>query len=628
MKNQISRRAILGVSASAAISGLATDARSLEFEMANGENRFIPDLLTPSIDLFAAETPQFNLVDGTVAVVTSEKQPFILMKGYDPDKWFFAPRWGKLAVNTSGRPAFTVTKKVKNNPDGSRTTVGGQLSLMVELAVQIPNESSKQEWTSLIQTVTQLNPKGTAFNFQPLPLYSGKMSVFGLDTYLIAGQKTKEIPVGASSSIAMVFDLSADGADYFHTLVGTGKASPTVSIIFEFKYDRFVPKCTVQAHGLKQKTYDYFSINAKARASYFGLVNGSAEYSKTRADLRSQDGLDISFLGTPPEGIDQQKLLDSLLDQFIKIEVGNWIDPSKSTPANASDPGGFFGGVSVAMKEEHFSDTAKFDRSISFSKIEQEVHQASFSFEQQISKLIASEHAYLIQDDKKLPLLVAASASDAVRLYAIAASYGTGPDSTAIKFDTIDAKKGGIASVNGVSGGVIQFPAGANPPLSAQITTIVDFDPPLNGYKYTETVPVISSGASFFVQPDRFVQKTSLFFTFTLDVDDPKSKALFQWQFKSPNGPNTVGGALLIIPDPNAASYNVAGYVIKFPFQPADVKPDGTGPNIKYALKGVTGSWKDKKSSGTIELLASSLEIDWDGQRLLTPSAFVTERFL
>ncbi|MBR1033885.1 hypothetical protein [Bradyrhizobium liaoningense] len=626
MPSSITRRGLMLGSAAAGTLLSASSSEGIKFQLAPGETRLVPNLLAPEIDLFDTPIPQFNLVDGTVAIVTSERQPFVLLKGYDQDKWFFAPRWGRLATNPNGRPAFTITKKVRNNPDGSRTTLGGQISLMVDLVVQLPNDDTRQEWAALIKAIAQLNPRSGAFNFQPLPLSKGKMNIYGLDQFLAPGQKTKDVPVGASSTIAMVFDLNPDGADYFYTLVGMNTASPTVAIMLEFQYDRFIPKCLVQARGLKKKTYDFFSADAKARASYFGLVSGSGEYSNIRKELRSIDGLDVSIIGEPPAGIDQQKLLDSLQDQFIKLEVGQWIDPSKSTPANAESPGGYYGGVSVAIKQEHFSDEERFDRRISFARIEQEMYQASFSFEQQVSKLLPAEHAFLIQDDKKLPFLVTASASNVVRLYAIAAAYGAGSDATAIRFDSIDAKKGGIASVNGVPGGIIQFPAGGIIPTSAEVTATIDFDPPMNGYLYRQTVPITPSGASFYIQPDVFVQNTSLFFSFTLDATDPKSKALFQWKFTSTNGPNTVGGAILILPDPNGAMYNVASYLIRFPFHPNDVKIDGSGPKIEFAMKGVAGDWRGRQSNGTIELQSASLEIDWIGQRSVNLSAFASDR--
>ena len=100
--------------------------------------------------------------------------PFVLLKGFNPDTWFYAPRWGRIARGPTGEPAFLVTKKVRNNPDGSRTTIGGVLSFMIELVVELPSEDQQQQWTKLIKTLYNLQPGAGAFNFQPLRLSVGK----------------------------------------------------------------------------------------------------------------------------------------------------------------------------------------------------------------------------------------------------------------------------------------------------------------------------------------------------------------------------------------------------------------------------------------------------------------------
>jgi hypothetical protein len=132
-----------------------------------------PDDPKTLIDLAATNVAGFNLVDGTVAIATSPQMPFILYKGYNPDTWFYAPRWGRMGKNPDGEPAFRVTKKVRNNPDGSQTTVGGILSFLVELVVELPTGDQLDEWTNLITTLYNLQPSAGQFNFQPLRLTAG-----------------------------------------------------------------------------------------------------------------------------------------------------------------------------------------------------------------------------------------------------------------------------------------------------------------------------------------------------------------------------------------------------------------------------------------------------------------------
>src|SRR5688500_10154765 len=102
-----------------------------------------------TISLATAPVPRLNLLDGTVAIATDPQMPFILYKGHNPNTWFYAPRWGRLAKNPEGEPAFMVTKKVRNNLDGSKTTLGGILSFMVELVVELPSEGQREQWTNL-----------------------------------------------------------------------------------------------------------------------------------------------------------------------------------------------------------------------------------------------------------------------------------------------------------------------------------------------------------------------------------------------------------------------------------------------------------------------------------------------
>jgi hypothetical protein len=569
---------------------------------------FEPDRL---LDLTAADLPNFNLVDGTVAIATDPQMPFVLFKGYNTDTWFYAPRWGRIAKNPNGEPAFTITKKVRNNPDGSKTTVGGVLSFMVELVTELPNDQQRQIWDQLIKTLYNLQPRAGVFNFQPLRLTHGKMNVFGLDMYARPGQPLKDVDVGASSSIGFAVELTPDGADHFAAMLGASPSPfpPQVAIIFSFKYQYLVPQCVVQAHGSKKKTYDYFSVNAKARASYFGLVNGSFDYQSTRADLRQMQGLDVRIVGTPPQGVDQQKLLDSIFDMFVKMEVGQWIQPDPK-PVEAPEPGGFFGGVSVAMKSVSLSDEAQFDETLSFTAINEEIFQVSFNFEQQLGAFAAAKHLFIEQDDIKLPFKLAIGSSEKVKIVVPSASYTTTTGPQNVQCRTVDGKDGGLTD------GIIQF-TWPQKPTSAQISLIVNFVPPFGpGYEFRSTEPVSDTGAAFLFEPDQFVQRTRLFFIIAATTADLASKALFKWEWTPPQAGGTprpkVSGFFLVAPDPNGTANNLPTYDLEFPYHPEDWKGEGT-PKIQYKVQGLTGEWKSRTASGTIGIGETSLAFDWDG---------------
>jgi len=573
----------------------------------------VADPFNPSylLDLTAASLPSFNLVDGTVAIATDPQQPFVLFKGYNPDTWFYAPRWGRIAKNPNGEPAFTLTKKVRNNPDGSKTTVGGVLSFMVELVVELPSEDEQKNWAKLIKTLYNLQPTAGAFNFQPLRLAPGKMDVFGLDMYTRPGQPLKNVDVGASSSIGFAIELTPDGADHFAAMLGASPAPfpPQVAILFTFKYQYLIPQCDIQAHGFKKKTYDYFSASVKARASYFGLVNGSFDYQSVRADLRSMQALDVSVVGTPPQGVDLQKLLDAAFDMFVKMEVGQWIQPDPK-PVEAPAPGGFFGGVSVAMKSVSLSDTAQFDEHLSFAGINEGIHQVSFNFEQQLGAFDPKKHLFIEQDDIKLPLKLAIGSSEKVKIVVPSASYTTAMGPQNVQCNTVDGKNGGLTD------GIIQF-TWPQRPTSAQISLIIDFIAPFGtGYEFRATQPVSDTGAAFLFEPDQFIQRTSLFFVMAATTTDLTSKALFKWEWTPPQTTGTarpkMSGFSLVAPDPSGNANNLPTYDLEFPYHPDDWTGEST-PKIQYKVQGLTGEWKNRTASGSISIGETAVAFDWGG---------------
>lgn len=594
------------------------DKRSLNTEELLGVTNFavIPDPFMEgsflNVEALSAGL-NFNLADGTVPLVTGPNEPFVLIKGHNPGTWFFAPRWGRLAKRPDGKPAFLITKKVRNNPDGSQTTLGGILSFMVELVVELPDTSAPERWTKLIKTLAEIDPPVNGFSFQSLRLTDGKMNVYGLSNYVASNsQPITNVDVGASSSIGFAIELNAEGADYIYALVGSGRdIAPQIAIIFSFKYDTFVPTCAVKAKGNKLKTYNYFSEHVQARASYWGLWSGSAERSTTRASMKQSEGLDVEIIGTPPPGIDLAKLLDSIFDQFVKLEVGQWINPDP-TPVKSSSPGGYFGGVSYSMKRVDLSAEASFGQTLTFSSIKQEIFQVSFNFEQQLSGFNAADHALIVEDDVKLDYLVTFSQSTLVSSYNVAATYSTADGNIRrIDFGKIDAQRPEARK------GIIQFPRGSRPP-SAQMTVIVDFLPPNVGYELKQIQSISDSGASFYYQPDAFCQRTAVWLAFAALSKDPRDRAIFKWTYEPPNnGPIRripVSKSTLVQPPTAGSNYDIPSILIEFPFHPNDWQgSNDNSPMIKFQLKGLAGQWKNNQlMEGKISLFETSLEItEW-----------------
>ena len=446
---------------------------------------------------------------------------FNLYAGLDPKKFYFAPQKGRLANRPDGEPDLIITKKVHNDPDGTTTTEGGYISFQIDPGRETINDQTVQSWKDELKRLGFPNSEGIIF--QPLSMTNGKMSVYGLDEYALPGQILKDIDIGMEGSISFVVKINAPGADHFDAMLGTDPSPfvPQVAIRCTADYRYYEQEYTFTATGNNYRMYQYFSLDAKARASYFGLFGGSAEYQRVRANLREVGALVITIVGDPPQGVDQQKLVDSTTDRWIKDKVGEWIDPTKVTPAEAPTPDGYFGGFSVSMKDIQLSEQSDFSITLTVSGIKKRQAELGFNFEQQIGSLSREKHFFLEQDDIKLPFVLRFGESDKVKRIIPSASYTTvdlGPRN--IEFDAVDGK-GGVRG----SKGYIQF-SFPHRPTSAQITCVVDFMDGFGpGYIFNETKLVTDTGASFQFEPGIFIERTQLFFFLDDTTTNPNSLA-------------------------------------------------------------------------------------------------------
>ncbi|MCW2901991.1 MAG: hypothetical protein JWO67_4256 [Streptosporangiaceae bacterium] len=564
------------------------------------------------LDLTTAAQSDFNLVDKAGGgVVSSDTTPWVVLyKGTASNTYYFANRWARMAQNlATHEPVFSLTKKVHNNPDGSQTTIGGILSFMIDLAPNFPTPAQAQDWTTRIKSENSVQPPPSGFTFLPLNLSGGKMTVSGLDKFAKPGQQLTDIDIGAAASPGFAIELNPDGADHFAAMLGSPTPlPPQVGIMCNFKYQYIVPQCQVRATGFSKKLYNYFSVDAKARASYFGLVNASAEYERIRAELRTSEALNVTFVGTPPPGVDQGKLLDSIFDMFIKLQVGQWID-TNTKPLEAAPPGGFFGGVSVAIKDVQISESAQFDSTISFSGIKEDVHQVSFNFEQQLGQFDPAKHLFIELDPVRLPFKLAIGSSDKLKAVVPSASYTTSTGPRTVRCDPVDGKIGGLGL------GVIQY-VWPQKPSSAQISLTVEFDSSYgSGYEYQETQAVSDIGAAFTFQPDQYCQRTGVFFVMSMTTTDVTARALFTWRWSPPpdGGPARpmISGFAVVTLDPTGNPNNVPNYQIAFPYQPKDYTGALT-PKVQYKIQGLTGEWKSHVASGEIAIGERVIAVDWD----------------
>ncbi len=370
--------------------------------------------------------PEFNVADGSVATVLKEGSPLALIKGYQPNTWLYAPRAARIARDGSNRPLLSVIRNQKRKPNGSFETLGGTFAAQLELAVPIPTLQEQKEWTEHIGIVSSIKPNGnTGFRFQPMRLQSGTMSILGVDQFVTDPSKVHNIPIGASSTIPVSLELNPLGADTFATALGsaTAKGFPAV-VALEFKYEMILPRCHYKITANNERTYNFFSMNTKARASWWGWVGAQSDISSTRSELVDKGCIKIEQI-SPPEGLDDARIKQleaTLIDAWIKRTLAMIANQPRMEPAVAPDPRGFFGGVSVSMKS--YSEVSSLDLTaeFAFSQLREERYNLSYVFVNLFDQLSPKDYLLEVSGDNQLPITVNLTKDERVHTYN--AQYG------------------------------------------------------------------------------------------------------------------------------------------------------------------------------------------------------------
>jgi len=557
---------------------------------------------------------RFTAVDGTVAAATAEESPWVLFKGSDPDVWYYAPRWGRLA-SRAGRPALSLTAKVKNNPDGTRTWQGGQLAFLFEVAHELPPAEETAEWVARITALHSDLSLTQSPSFRPLTLFDGKMDVHGLDAYVVGTPTLKDVKIGPASTVAIAVALSGAGAELFYKQLMKAGVPPVIAIMADFRYKVVMPSCIARVSGSKKKTYDYFSKSTKARASYMGAVGGSYDRSKTRADLKTSGGLTVEIIGTCENaGID--KLTASLFDRFVTKELTPWMkDPA---PVDAKDPStplslvtgllkGFSGGVSHSMKEMHYSESDVFSADISIAELRDELHVVSFNFEHAIGQLKdAPGHISLIDDDRVLDFKVVVSACEDLNQCVALAAYTRGPgtDPVRIALQEVDGR-------GATRSGLLQWsPDLGERATSARVSVLLDFKPPLGSVQREIELPVSNVGVLHGIDPNEYVSTTLV--TFLFESTSKECAAVCGWEYVPPAGSQSkpASGVVKVFPDQEGKGRPETE--IRFGFDPRD---RASGGYIKLNVTGTLGDWAGKKVAPEVHIPVGQPDayITWAG---------------
>jgi hypothetical protein len=471
--------------------------------------------------------PEFNVADASVATILKEGSPLALIKGYQKNVWFYAPRAARINRDGSNRPLFALVRNRQHEAGGAGLkTLGGIFAAQLELSVPIPNAQEQKEWQEHIKIVSHDAPVGSnTFRFQPIRLRDGKMSILGVDQYVRHPEKLSNIPVGASSTIPVSLDLNELGADTFFQAVGHNQALPLV-VFLEFVYDMVVPQCHYKIRADMRKVYDFFSFNVKARASYYGLVGAQADISHTREELLTTGAIVIEQI-SPPSGFNDERvkqLEKSIIDTWVKEVLSKIAEKPKIDPAAAPDPEGYFGGISVTMKSFESIQNINISAEYNYSALISERFNISYVFTHQFQELDPTKYVTDVIDDNELPIVINLTATPDV--HAFSGQYGyRRNDGVYIAH--------GISNVPGSAGqvltGSIQFASNEAIPEKTEVQLSVDWSNP-DWQDRTQKIEMKNSesGALYTFSPGNNVAKQKIITDF--ERYEPGAISIINWE--------------------------------------------------------------------------------------------------
>ena len=474
----------------------------------------------------------FNVADASVATILKEGSPMALIKGYQKNTWFFAPRAARINRDGADRPLFAMVRNRVHEANGQGLmTIGGVFGAQLELAVPIPTAQEQQEWQEHIKIVSNIRPEGSnTFRFQPLRLRQGSMSILGVDQYVNDPARLVDIPVGAASTTAVSLQLNALGADTFYQAIGHNVALPLV-VQLNYVYDMVVPKCHYKITANSSKTYEYFSMNIKARASYYGWVGAQADISKTREELVTTGAIKIEQISAP-EGLDNErikKLEERIIDTWVKEVLAKIAEKPKLDPAVAPDPKGFFGGVSVAMKSYESVQNIDLSVDYQYSDLLEERFTVTYAFTHQFQQLNAADYATDVIDDNELPIVINLTTSEHVNMYS--GQYGYRRQDGVYVADNITQVPGAGGSV---LTGSIQFGVQEQMPEITEVQLAVDWlDTQWEDRTRKIEISNSASGALYSFSPGNHVSMQKIITDF--ELYEPGSLSIINWRTEIPD---------------------------------------------------------------------------------------------
>jgi hypothetical protein len=479
--------------------------------------------------------PDFNIADGNVGRVDKDGSPLAFIKGTQPNTWFYAPRAARIAKSdVTQKPLFIVARNRVHEGDGQGLkTLGGIFAAQLDITAPAPTLDELGQWTEYLNRTTGIAPEGSrGFRTQPLRLRSGTMTISGVESYVENPKELVNIPVGSSPTIPITLKLNALGADTFVSALQENNSVvlPMVASL-TFKYDMMLPDCHYKITADTKRVFDYFSVNVKARASYFGLVGAKADISHTRKELEQTGAIKIEQIGRPNSLNEERikQLENSIVDAWTRKSLQQITNLPTMDPAVAADPKGFFGGVSVSMKS--YKEVDNLDLSAEFnSQTVQEVDfNLSYVLGQEFMLLDVSSYLLDVLDDNKLPIVINLTECPEVNVYS--GQYGYRKKDGSAVSAAITAVKGGVGAV---LTGQIQYATTEPRPESVDIKLSVDWLNPNWADRVDQIQEDVSdAGVTYTFSPSNFMALTTIITD--LETLPPGSISVLSWRSKLDN---------------------------------------------------------------------------------------------
>jgi hypothetical protein len=475
-------------------------------------------------------------VDASIPFVFADDVPLAFFASTDRSTWLYAARAARIALDGDQyRVALVRNRKREPGPSGGLelVTKGGQLTAQLNVAALVASAEDETNWTEAIKRHSPFIPPDVdRVDLRPLGLRNGRMTIGGLEGLVADPASYRDMAVGMQTSVPISLPLTPDGAD---TLWGVLQARHTgfpITVRLDYDYDVLFPGAHYTIEADTEQTYKFFELSAKARASYFGLFGAQADVDVVREQLIGSGAVHITWIARP-EGFDESRiaqLQNSILDAFAKSALDLMVKEVVPN-AEAPEPDGFFGGVSVTLKDYQEVKDLNLSGEFKENDLRTQTFSNSFSF-LQLGGLDPDRYGTDVTGDNMLPITLNLG-KDPSHVQKYACQYGyVRPDGT-VQSDRADA--------TGADGlllrGVVQWGQHDPRPAQTELQFLVDWeDLEWEDYATQVTRENGDSGVLFQFTPGNFIKQIAILCDFPRS--DPGTFGAIEWRTVLPPNPD------------------------------------------------------------------------------------------